>query len=424
MKRIMLLLFIVFFITACSGYGRTVNTATEDFYTGTQGVTARFDHLPSKMFFYRDAGPYGNEFEVGVEVHNRGASWTRGAVFLSGYDPNLIVFKEVPLGALRQSSCGFSFSQITRNVINSGYGVFGGIFSCGGASAGLTTTGDIFLNMQSSSQFAKAMGWSDDFPDFSVSADTIYDQTHLTVNFLGANIDMDYWGHGRLFLSIFSGVNFLEVLGREYVMPGRSYEYPTGDLEFFSYSGNINPNGWAPGLDEVRQPLLLTNCYYYTTFAAPLVCIDPDPYSDVRKVCNPRQLSFSGSQGAPVAITSIEQEAGPRSSTFRINIQNVGRGEVYDPGQLQKCSPYIADRVSPRDKNVVVLGDIRIGNQRLIDCTPKGVIRLQNGRGTITCNYPYEYRGMQSAYETPLYIELWYGYSETEQRTLNIKRVS
>jgi hypothetical protein len=168
----------------------------------------------------------------------------------------------------------------------------------------------------------------------------------------------------------------------------------------------------------------LTNCYLYTTFAAPLVCIDPDPYSDVRKVCSPDQLSFSGSQGAPIAITSIEQEASPRRSTFRINIQNVGRGEVFDAGQIQKCSPYIADRVRPSDKNVVYVGDIRIGNQRLIDCTPRGFVRLQNGRGTITCSYPYEFVGLQSAYETPLYVELWYGYSDTELRQMQIKRIT
>ena len=32
--------------------------------------------------------------------------------------------------------------------------------------------------------------------------------------------------------------------------------------------------------------------------------------------------------------------------------------------------------------------------------------------------------GMQSGYETPLVVELWYGYSEVEQRDMYIKRVS
>lgn len=423
MNKTLLLVMLALVITSCA-YGRATNPETTDFYKGTQGVEARFDHIPTKLFFYSDAGPNGNDFEIGVEVRNQGASWSRGAVFLSGYDPHLIVFDEVPLGSLRQNDCSFSFSQIARDAFT-GKGVFGGIFSCGAAGyAGVSATGDAFINIQSANEFARRMGWTDDFPEFQVQADTVYDQTHFTVNFLGQNLNMDYWGHGRLFLTMFSGVDFLAVLGREYVLAGRSYEYPAGDLEFFSYTGHINPAGWAPGLDEVRQPLLLTNCYYYTTFAAPLVCIDPDPYSDVSKVCSPRQISFSGSQGAPVAITSIEQEAGPRQSIFRINIQNVGRGEVYDPGALQKCSPYIADRVSPNDKNIVYLGDVRIGNQRLFDCTPNGVIRLQNGRGTVTCTYPYEFQGAQSAYETPIYVELWYGYSDTERRDVQIKRVS
>ena len=117
-----LLLFVSVFLVACSG-NRPVNTQTTDFYTGTRGVTTTFEQIPTRLFFYRDPGVAGNEFEIGIEVKNEGASWTRGAVFLSGYDPNLLRFDEIPLVGFQAGACGVSIGSI-------GFGEFGGIFSC------------------------------------------------------------------------------------------------------------------------------------------------------------------------------------------------------------------------------------------------------------------------------------------------------
>jgi len=163
-----------------------------------------------------------------------------------------------------------------------------------------------------------------------------------------------------------------------------------------------------------------------------MVCIDPDPNSDVRKVCTPKSKTWSGGNGAPVAITSIEQENTPRKIIFRINVKNIGRGTVYDPGKLEKCSPYYPGRVTPEDLNIVYLGDVRIGQTGLrtsahggMSCYPE-VIRLDPNTksGSVTCTYPIEFTQLKSAYETPLVVELWYGYSETEKRNIAVKRVT
>lgn len=419
-KTLVLLLLAMFVLSACgsAGFNRAgPDPATTDFYKGTKGMTARFDGFPSKLFFYSDPGSAYNEFEVSVEARNEGASWSRGAIFISGYDPNLIKFREIPILGGQLGACGISIG-------NFGFGSFGGMLQCEGFSVGATEGGNWQIGIDSVNDVLGSLGWDIGDLDFSFDTQSVYGQTRFTMNMLDPNLNMEYWGHGRLFISLFSGIDFTRTLGREYVLPGRSYEFPAGGVEYFTYSGIIDQMGWAPGLDEVTQPLLMTNCYFYTTYAAPLVCIDPDPYSENVKVCRPQQLTFSGSQGAPVAITSIEQENSPNKAIFRVNIKNVGRGEVFDPGQLEKCSPYLSDRVRSQDKNIVYLGDIRIGNVRLQDCTPDGMIRLTNGQGTVTCTYPLEFAGLKSAYETPLVVELWYGYSETELKRLNIKRLS
>ena len=51
-----------------------------------------------------------------------------------------------------------------------------------------------------------------------------------------------------------------------------------------------------------------------------VVCIDPDPYSVVQeqKVCNIGDVSVSGGQGAPIAVTRIEEEVGSDKIYFRI----------------------------------------------------------------------------------------------------------
>ena len=105
---------------------------------------------------------------------------------------------------------------------------------------------------------------------------------------------------------------------------------------------------------------------------------------------------------------------------------------MYDPAWLEKCSPYYPGRVTPEDKNVVYLGDVRIGSMGLDDgagsggitCNPRA-IRLdpKTKTGSTTCTYPLEYANLKSAYQTPLTVELWYGYSKVTQQNIHIKRV-
>lgn len=409
---ILILVMVVLLLFSCQGYRR--NPETTRFFVGTEGVVTNFEYIPTKIYYYGDTGPEGNTFEIGVRAWNKGSSFTRGAVFLSGFDPDLIRFREINIGPT--SGCGIS-------IVSIGFGQFGGIFSCGDSYI-MGGGGETYVNLENIGEILSGFGvswWDSSKFDFDVSYSDYHGQKMFNVDFDFPNVDLEYYGHGRLFLAIFSGINFEALNGQEFFLAGNLPEFPGGEVAYFTYSGTIT--NWPMGLDEAKQTIMLTTCYLYTTYAAPLVCIDPDPQSDVRKICIPRSTGFK-SQGAPVAITSVEQENTPKKIIFRINIANVGRGQVFDPGNIAKCSPYFPGRVKESDLNMVWVGDARIGRVRLQDCTPAGFVRLQNGRGTITCTYPVQYAQLKSAYETPLVLELWYGYSETQQRNIYMKRVT
>jgi hypothetical protein len=129
-------------------------------------------------------------------------------------------------------------------------------------------------------------------------------------------------------------------------------------------------------------------------------------------------------QGAPVAVTKIEQENTRLLSTFTIHVKNIGRGKVIRWDALNKCSPYYdVGRLTSKDLNVVQGFKVSIGNKEL-DCTGDNTFRLNpNGEGIITCRYPLEYTNIQSAYSTPLVMEFWYGYMQSEQQSITIKRI-
>ena len=68
---------------------------------------------------------------------------------------------------------------------------------------------------------------------------------------------------------------------------------------------------------------------------------------------------------------------------------------------------------------------MRIGNQHLV-CTPDrwDGINMNNGHGEVRCDYHYTFQRMASAFQTPLIIEIAYGYSEVNRQLMTIKKAS
>jgi hypothetical protein len=418
-------------VVGCSVFGgRNENARWNDYakyYVGTRGIEAKFVDMPTRLYYYGPQDNQGNAFSFGVDVHNYGASFSRGGVYVSGFDPDLLYFQEIPIQR-GSPACGISIGSI-------GFGELGGIFRCDGVEVsggnGMTN-----LRIDSMGKIVNALAgqakW--DVTKFDTSIDLTHNPTgtQFMVNF---NRDptvaqLDFYQHGRLFIYFLAGIDFVKNGGREFLLAGNTYELPGGEGQQLWYNGKVV--GWPAGLDQTTQNFLLTTCYQYTTYADPIVCIDPYPESDNRKVCYPRAITWNGGNGGPVAVTSVEQENTPRKIIFHINVKNVGTGTVYDPGQLEKCSPYSPQRSTPADFNVVYLGDVRVGNSGLrtssggvITCYPSP-IRLDPATrsGSTTCTYPLDDKVLtKSAYQTPLVVELWYGYSQTQQRSITIKRV-
>lgn len=192
-------------------------------------------------------------------------------------------------------------------------------------------------------------------------------------------------------------------------------------------------------VEKYEVTLQATACYLYETIASPSVCIDPNPYSTIqeKKVCEVQDLTLS-SQGAPIAIANINEEAFALKTQFKIAIKNVGSGDVLKKESLEKCNPHGSQKIERQDIDKVKLEFARVSNVPL-KCWPfapdatnepvegtSGLIRLVNGEGTIICELRKEhyeqYDKSNSAFTTPLLIRLSYGYRNTAERMLEIKK--
>jgi hypothetical protein len=401
-------------LTSCgplTGPGRPPDSK---YFQGREGVEIRLvENTPPYKVYYHPNDPdrRANTFPVTVEVANKGASFSYAGVYLSGFDPHMFTVnghRVEPSGGY----CDFSLSGLFKSFDD----LLRGSVECFGFTFDWFGNGDWCAGMRGDNL-------PDSFPDWMRGFNVGYCSGQEDMLSIGLqDFDFEYAEHGRLLVYLFSGLRLDREAGvsKALFLQGDTPDFPGGELDYVEYDVEIVD--WPYGLDETDQTFMVTSCYLYSTYADPLVCIDPQPYSMQNKVCSPGVHSWRSSQGAPVAVTRVEQENTPRKMIFKITVQNVGSGVVYDPGKLEKCDPYHSSRVTPSDLDIVYLGIVRIGSQRL-ECTPSEVIRLQGGTGTVTCTYDVEYANVGSAYRAPLVVELWYGYSDTVEKTVNIQRI-
>ncbi len=260
--------------------------------------------------------------------------------------------------------------------------------------------------------------------------------------------------NGKIFLSGYDknilkfgqdGEKYFEDLSKK-SLSGKSLVNINGGSDVVIFNGNVNLENLK--VNKYEPSLLATVCYEYNTVAGPSVCIDPDPYSIVqqKKVCQVNSITLTN-QGAPIAITNIDEEAFATKTQFKITIKNVGQGEVIksnkaDSAQssgsngdtINKCDPFGTNKLAREDIDKVYAEEISIGQDRLL-CYPfidkpakadQGFIRLLNGEGSIICEFektaPNSYPGGNTAYTTPLKIILSYVYKTTAQRSFLIQR--
>lgn len=222
------------------------------------------------------------------------------------------------------------------------------------------------------------------------------------------------------------GINDLSTRALE----GKSSINPNGGQDIIGFVATVITDNL--NVEKYDPTLLATACYNYQTVAGPSVCIDPLPYStNDKKVCQVQDTTLT-SQGAPIAVTRIDEEAFASKIQFKITIKNVGKGDVLKEGALDKCDPFGEQKISRDDIDKIFLKYVKISNTPLL-CGPfaaglvksdeGGLIRLINNEGFIICELSAEaYSNTLSAYTTPLVIQLNYGYRNTAEKKLQINK--
>jgi hypothetical protein len=166
------------------------------------------------------------------------------------------------------------------------------------------------------------------------------------------------------------------------------------------------------------DPILqISSCYNYQTYASPNVCVLRDP-EDVF-ICRPG-TQFLDSQGAPIAVTEVTEEALENHVNIIVRIENLGEGEVVNPHDavaFEEC-PY---SLSFDDKDVVKV-DMLIANLGEPDCTPSdGYVKLIDGEGMIACMFTTR---TDTTHTTPVHITIDYAYTETIEVPIEIYATS
>ncbi len=234
----------------------------------------------------------------------------------------------------------------------------------------------------------------------------------------------------RIYLSGFDPTNIQGIDSSGIPIPpleGRGPFIPEGGFDTLSFRGRIR-SLYDKRIDKYDATLLATACYGYETVASANVCVDPNPFAPTsqQKICTPTSVG-TGSQGAPIGVTSVDVTAAPGRTRFAITIQNLGAGDVFRYGGqfLNNCNPY-SGGLSFEDLGYIQVADVSIsGTSILQTCKPldtTGHLRLSGGLGTLYCEFTQPVG--QSAYTTPLNVVLRYGYRESIIQNIQIRPTS
>lgn len=197
---------------------------------------------------------------------------------------------------------------------------------------------------------------------------------------------------------------------------GKDEFNPLGDI-INTFTFSVDQVNIPNDADLFPQTIKATACYKYRTYAVGRVCIDPDPYGVgyQDKVCIAGAPEVGGSQGAPVAVTSVVQQSAKNRVQFKVNVANVGSGAVID-----NAAP-IVDCHSKLDRTDIDKVDIKAKfSDNWLKCEPE-TVRISEGAGFAICHWEGDLG--PEAYETMLTIQLDYGYRDSMATDVTIHRL-
>jgi len=206
-------------------------------------------------------------------------------------------------------------------------------------------------------------------------------------------------------------------------LEGKSTTNPTGGYAQVQFppSGSLSIS-MPSGIDVYPATIQATACYDYQTKASLPVCVDPNPYSPItQEACVPHGATVGAGQGAPVAVSSVEQQSMNNKVIFKIHISNVGGGQVIRRGLYSTCTTLAYDKFNLIDTYSFKLGG-GAGPGAGGTCTPAMPLRLVNNQATVTCVFNLPPGSM--AYTTTLDVSMDYGYMSSKQRSIQVKKIS
>lgn len=206
-------------------------------------------------------------------------------------------------------------------------------------------------------------------------------------------------------------------------LEGKTQYNPTGTYTNVEFQGDLQ-NLAVKNIDRLAQTFLATICYEYETLASGTICLDPDPFSRsaTEKICTPGPVSL-GTQGAPVAVSSVDVEPLKGKARFRINIANVGGGLLFRPGSqyLGQCNPYSSTGLGYKDVDYVRIDDVKVGSTSIkSSCKPVSdvnYVRLDNGAASIYCELTTL---TGPVVQSPIMVSLAYGYRTSASTNIEI----
>ena len=217
----------------------------------------------------------------------------------------------------------------------------------------------------------------------------------------------------RLGSSVTQGVNL-----DGFELEGKSPYNKDGGFSLVEFQMDVND--LPQGAPFYKPNIILTASYLYKTIASPVVCIDPEPRSTrIReKVCEINRGISVGSQGAPIAVTKVEEEVTSNDFLFKIYVDNVGGGLVIRESDIGDNPNEGYDW---RDMNEVVIEEINVGNIPMTECRPAvgREVHLIDNKGFIFCRLDKSV-AEGKAFETVLNIKLGYGYTTSAEGKIEV----
>jgi len=238
----------------------------------------------------------------------------------------------------------------------------------------------------------------------------------------------------RGMLAITGNLYFTTDPNLQFSLEGKSEFNPEGEFSFEKFDATtLLVDG------DKTDSFFVMACYPYKTYASATICINPRIIEEEKRTeeCSIGTVSLSGGQGAPVSVTSVEEEMIPIGDglfrlNIKINIANNGGGRVsaYDLNTYEKDCIGLA--LKPEEFGLINVEGISFSSYSLnsgefpIKCqnAPGNKFKLDStGKYKLECYAKIDSEFMGSAaFTTPLTVELAYGYSQlSESKTITIK---